>query len=257
VLQYVVLKLVLTAVSFLLEWFSLFGEGEFTFKKGWIYISGATNLSQMWAMYCLLRFYSVCSNDLRPVKPVGKLIAVKSVVFFTYSQSCIIAALHWFELLPSAIEETGEHWSTEDVGRALQDYLICIEMLIAAIIFTHVFSHREYKEDLDLDVFDTDGLDDQHSYLLSSHHHHNSLHSTSSSNGSSGGSGGSGSGGGGSGGSMSKDGVLLGSPFKSQNRSRTNSRERDGWWSEKIDHISNSLVGNGPPRVLAARSTTM
>ncbi len=30
------------------------------------------------------------------------------------------------ELLPSFIEENGEHWSTGDVSRALQDYLICI-----------------------------------------------------------------------------------------------------------------------------------
>ena len=94
-----------------------------------MYISAATNLSQMWAMYCLVRFYALCATELKAVRPVGKLIAVKSVVFFTYSQSCAIAALHWLELLPSSVEETGEHWSTEDVGRGLQDWLICIGTL--------------------------------------------------------------------------------------------------------------------------------
>ena len=50
VLQYVVLKLSLTFVSFGLEPFGLFGEGEFTPWKAWLYVSAATNLSQMWAM---------------------------------------------------------------------------------------------------------------------------------------------------------------------------------------------------------------
>ena len=145
-LQYVLLKIVLTIVSFVLESMGLFGEGEFTPSRGWVYISGITNLSQMWAMYCLVRFYTVCAGDLKRVRPIGKLLAVKSVVFFTYSQSCVIMALVWFDFLPQAIEEGGEHWSTEDVGRGLQDYLICIEMLVAAIVFSHVFSHHDYRD---------------------------------------------------------------------------------------------------------------
>ena len=144
--QYVSLKIVLTIISFMLESMGLFGEGEFKLSRGWIYISGLTNSSQMWAMYCLVRFYSVCVNDLKKIRPIGKLLAVKSVVFFTYSQSCVIQALVWFDFLPQAIEEGGEHWSTEDVGRGLQDYLICIEMLIAAIVFSHVFSYHDYRD---------------------------------------------------------------------------------------------------------------
>ena len=48
--QYVLLKLLMTALSFGLEPMGLFGEGEFTPKKGWVYISAVTNVSQMWAM---------------------------------------------------------------------------------------------------------------------------------------------------------------------------------------------------------------
>jgi hypothetical protein len=47
VFQYVLLKLALTFVSFGLEPLGLFGEGEFTHAKGWVYVSTATNLSQM------------------------------------------------------------------------------------------------------------------------------------------------------------------------------------------------------------------
>lgn len=146
VLQYVVLKCILTILSFILELLGLFGEGEFSFRKGYIYISLVSNLSQAWAMYCLVQFYHVCKGQLsNSSRPVAKLLAVKAVVFFTYWQSCAIAVLHWKGLLPEAIEEGTEHWSAEDVAKGLQDYLICIEMLIAAFIFREVFSHREYK----------------------------------------------------------------------------------------------------------------
>jgi hypothetical protein len=35
-------------------------------------------------------------------------------------------------------------WSAEDVAKGLQDYLICIEMFVAAIVHLFVFSHTEY-----------------------------------------------------------------------------------------------------------------
>ena len=51
------------------------------------------------------QFYHVLKTELSPSRPVAKLIAVKSVVFFTYWQSCGIMALHWVGMLPEAIEE--------------------------------------------------------------------------------------------------------------------------------------------------------
>jgi hypothetical protein len=35
-------------------------------------------------------------------------------------------------------------WTSEDVAKGLQDYLICIEMLLAAMVHIFVFSHTEY-----------------------------------------------------------------------------------------------------------------
>ena len=116
------------------------------------------------------------------MRPIGKLLSVKSVVFFTYSQSCAISALVWFNLLPQAIEEGGEHWSTEDVGRGLQDYLICIEMLVAAIVFSHVFSHHDYRDgafeegllakDGDGELLGGGGHHGSHGRGHGHHHHH-------------------------------------------------------------------------------------
>ena len=40
--------------------------------------------------------------------------------------SSLLHVHYRMDLLPSAIEENGDHWSSEDVGRGLQDWLICI-----------------------------------------------------------------------------------------------------------------------------------
>jgi hypothetical protein len=36
-------------------------------------------------------------------------------------------------------------WTSEDVAKGLQDYLICIEMFVAAIVHAFVFPHNEYS----------------------------------------------------------------------------------------------------------------
>jgi hypothetical protein len=37
-----------------------------------------------------------------------------------------------------------EEWTSEDVAKGLQDYLICIEMFLAAIVHVFVFPHTDY-----------------------------------------------------------------------------------------------------------------
>jgi hypothetical protein len=45
-----------------------------------------SNFSQLWALYCLLKFFYACRDELAPWRPVGKFLCVKSVVFFTWWQ---------------------------------------------------------------------------------------------------------------------------------------------------------------------------
>jgi hypothetical protein len=37
-----------------------------------------------------------------------------------------------------------EEWTSEDVAKGLQDYLICIEMFLAAIVHVFVFPHTDH-----------------------------------------------------------------------------------------------------------------
>jgi hypothetical protein len=229
VLQYVLLKFILSVIVMLLEHFGMYKEGDFTPKGGYLYICILTNLSQCWALYCLIFFYYATKNELSNIRPVGKFLSVKALVFFTWWQSVMISIFYQMDLIPHyhggngmgfggiiaytnsnsedntddggaimidtsgggggnsmfmpltaeealRLDEFGgsvlssdsssffstptttaesayhyvpnnakqQEWSAEDVAKGLQDYLICIEMFVAAIVHIFVFSHTEY-----------------------------------------------------------------------------------------------------------------
>jgi len=191
VLQYVVFKFLSTIAVFILEQHDLYKESSFSYKGGYLYIIILTNLSQTWALYCFFFFYFATKNELTPIRPVGKFLSVKLLVFFTWWQSLFISVLNQMNLIPhyhknggtngedvvssepdwtvplstedaTALDELGGkafwslpatytastgivEYSPEDVAKALQDYLICIEMFVFAIVHIFVFPHSEYS----------------------------------------------------------------------------------------------------------------
>ena len=82
------------------------------------YIAVVLNFSQMWALYCLVKFYNVTHERLQSIKPLAKFISFKAIVFATWWQGVGIALLHTIGVLPKEGKlQTG-----------LQDFLICIEV---------------------------------------------------------------------------------------------------------------------------------
>jgi len=151
VLQYVLLKFVSAIFVMGLHYYGLYKEGDFTPKGGYLYICILTNLSQCWALYCLIFFYYALKNELGPIRPVGKFLSVKALVFFTWWQSLGIAILAMMGLIPHYTAfNTGKEWTSEAVAKGMQDWLICIEMFVAAIVHTFVFPHTDYLEPLNL-----------------------------------------------------------------------------------------------------------
>uniref|UniRef100_A0A803M8P7 Uncharacterized protein n=1 Tax=Chenopodium quinoa TaxID=63459 RepID=A0A803M8P7_CHEQI len=79
-------------------------------------------------------FYNVTHEKLKPIKPLAKFISFKAIVFATWWQGVGIVLLCTLGVLPKdGIVQTG-----------LQDFLICIEMAVAAIAHVYVFSAKAY-----------------------------------------------------------------------------------------------------------------
>ncbi len=149
VLQYVLLKLSSSIFVMLLEMGDLYKEGDFTPRGGYLYICILTNLSQCWALYCLVFFYYALKNELSPIRPVGKFLSVKALVFATWWQSMGITIMFQMGMIPHYTSfDNGREWTSEAVAKGLQDWLICIEMFCAAIVHTFVFPHTDYLKPL-------------------------------------------------------------------------------------------------------------
>lgn len=82
------------------------------------YIAVVLSFSQMWALYCLVQFYNVTHERLKPIKPLAKFISFKAIVFATWWQGVGIALLCTIGILPKE----------EKFQTGLQDFLICIEV---------------------------------------------------------------------------------------------------------------------------------
>ena len=101
-------------------------------------------LCLQWAMYCLVMFYYATKERLKSVKPLGKFMCVKLVVFFSFWQSVIIAIVGALGWIPHSV-----YWTsyTEDrVKSSIQDFIICIEMFIAAIAHHYTFSAAPFVD---------------------------------------------------------------------------------------------------------------
>ncbi|XP_055299784.1 transmembrane protein 184C [Sitodiplosis mosellana] len=143
VLQYVVIRPILTIISLVAELNGFYGDGDFSTNNVYPYIVVINNISQFTAMYCLVLFYRANKDELKPMKPLPKFMCIKAVVFFTFVQSVIIDFLVYFGYIKDIF---GDEGTADDDGLSvkLQDFLICIEMFIAAIAHKYSFPHQPY-----------------------------------------------------------------------------------------------------------------
>ena len=133
-IQFVLLKPILAGLTLMLTWGGVYGDNEIVADRAYPYIAFVYNMSYTLALYALLLFYLGAHDLLKPYKPVMKFVLVKSVIFLTFWQSIVCAIL-----VSDGVLETGAD------GRALQNVLICVEMIIAAPFMLKAFPWSVYS----------------------------------------------------------------------------------------------------------------
>ena len=144
VLSYVICKIFTATLTVICLNNGTYGEGKIDFLKGYIWVTLIDNFSQLWALYCLVILYRALHEILAPYNPFAKFAIVKAVVFFSYWQSIVIA----IGVAKGYIVHT-PFYDTDDVARALQNWMICIEMFLASIAHRYAFSHTEFIDGQD------------------------------------------------------------------------------------------------------------
>ena len=147
ILQYVPIKLFCSLLAFICGLAGVYGAGRFDTQHAYPYIAFVVNCSQCWALYCLILFYLGTHEELeaRNVEPLGKFLAIKLIIFFTWWQSVSIAlAVHWrlirAEHFVTCTDSTSvDCWTIDEIGESLNDVIICCEMLGFAVAHIWVF----------------------------------------------------------------------------------------------------------------------
>ncbi|KAK4747649.1 hypothetical protein SAY87_014235 [Trapa incisa] len=137
IVQYMILKMICAMLAMILQTFGVYGEGKFQWNYGYPYLAVVLNFSQTWALYCLVQFYTVTKKKLEPIKPLAKFLVFKSIVFLTWWQGVSVAFLFSIGALRGSL--------AQELKTRIQDYIICIEMGVAAIVHLHVFPAVPYK----------------------------------------------------------------------------------------------------------------
>ena len=145
ILQYTIVRPLTTIVALLSQLMGIYHEGSYSLASTYLYLFLVNNISQMIAMYCLVIFYTCYRNELSPMRPLSKFLCIKAVVFFSFFQGVLIGILIEFGIITRAVVVTSD---TDKIAiqRNLQDFLICFEMMLAAIAHLFAFSHRPYVD---------------------------------------------------------------------------------------------------------------
>jgi len=140
-LQYVPIQIVMSILTFILHFTDTYHEGNISASDGYPYIAFIVNWSQIWAVYCLFWFYHSFQDELRPIRPFPKAMCIKGVVFLTFWQGVFINFLVQYGALHAT-----ENYTVEEVATGLQDFLICLEMFVAAVAHERYFGVAEWED---------------------------------------------------------------------------------------------------------------
>jgi hypothetical protein len=142
ILQYVYVKIGLTIATFILELLHVYDEGNFSYNRGYLWITIFYNVSIFLSLYFLVLFYEGSKEILAEFKPLAKFLCIKAVIFFAFWQSVAISIAVKFNFLVTA----RPGYSAHEVSAVVNNALICIEMFPIAVAFALTFSWDAFKD---------------------------------------------------------------------------------------------------------------
>ncbi|KAJ0079704.1 hypothetical protein Patl1_24657 [Pistacia atlantica] len=132
-LQFVILKPILVVATLILYAKGKYKDGNFSPDQAYLYLTIIYTISYTTALYALALFYMACRDLLHPFNPVPKFIIIKSVVFLTYWQGVLVFLAAKSGFIKNA-----------DEAADFQNFIVCVEMLIAAVGHFFAFPYKEY-----------------------------------------------------------------------------------------------------------------
>lgn len=148
-LQFCIVKPIMAVVTIILQAFGKYHDGDFNVQSGYLYITIVYNFSVSLALYALFLFYFATKDLLHPFEPVLKFLTIKAVIFLSFWQGMLLAILERCGAIPEVQIINGKPVGAGTVAAGYQNFIICIEMLFAAIALRYAFTCQVYREKKD------------------------------------------------------------------------------------------------------------
>ncbi|RMX62145.1 hypothetical protein KXD40_008511 [Peronospora effusa] len=100
--------------------------------------------------FCCVRSWSMGGKflpheELQPMRPWPKFLAIKAIIFFTYWQSVMISVLVSLGVISEKWHiGCPDCWDAQKIASALNDFVICVEMLGFAIAHHYAFAIEDF-----------------------------------------------------------------------------------------------------------------
>ena len=136
VLQFVIIRPITSVFALILAGWDLYTEGDFSLNNGYLYCSLISNISISISLYYLVLLYTATHDNLDP-SIIYKFLCVKSLIFFSFWQSCLFSIL-----LQTGFFGRNELATLYSIKS--QNLLLCIELSIATYYYWKSFGFKEF-----------------------------------------------------------------------------------------------------------------
>jgi len=145
-LQFCIVKPVMSIITIYLQAKGWYEDGNWSPSMGYLYTTIIYNTSISIALYALFLFYFATRELLRPYDPVIKFFTIKSVIFLSFWQGVTLSILE-VSTIVEAINGSNGNIETHSgtVAAGFQNFLICVEMFMAAIAMKYAFPISVYQ----------------------------------------------------------------------------------------------------------------
>nr|CAG4636158.1 EOG090X05RX [Eubosmina coregoni]SVE69785.1 EOG090X05RX [Eubosmina coregoni] len=146
-LQFCAVKPCMAFVTIILQSLGLYSDGDWSAQSGYLYITIIYNVSITLALYALFLFYFATKDLLTPYDPILKFAIIKSVIFLSFWQGVLLAVLEQMKIIQPIYGPDGTPTTnTGTVSAGYQNFLVCIEMGLAAIALRYAFPVTVYAQ---------------------------------------------------------------------------------------------------------------
>ncbi|KAK1305218.1 hypothetical protein QJS10_CPA01g01164 [Acorus calamus] len=136
--QFVVIRPVCSILMIILQLLGLYPNWV-----SWIFTI-ILNISVSLALYSLVIFYHVFAKELAPHKPLSKFLCIKGIVFFCFWQGILLSVL-----AGAGIIRSNHFWlEVEQIEEALQNVMVCVEMVMFSVIQQYAYHVAPYSGDV-------------------------------------------------------------------------------------------------------------